>query len=178
MRHAKQIGSAVIGALLVLGCNNSISIEESKNASHPETINARPNILLLVADDMGYTDLGSFGSEIPTPNLDALAFDGVRFVNFHAAPSCAPTRAMLMSGLTGSEAGVTDTMAPVLANNVAALPALLQDAGYRTYMAGKWHLGIERDQSPTARGFDASFALLRGGDSHLGASHFAPQTVA
>ena len=174
----RLFANALWCVVLVLGCNNPVSIDESKNASQPETTNARPNILLLVADDMGYTDLGSFGSEIPTPNLDALAFDGVRFVNFHAAPSCAPTRAMLMSGLTGGEAGVTDTMAPVLSNDVAALPALLQDVGYRTYMAGKWYLGIEHDQSPTARGFDASFALVRGGDSHLGASHFAPETVA
>ncbi len=83
---------------------------------------SRPNILLIVADDMGYTDVGFFGDEIATPNLDEIALDGLRFSNFHAGSSCSPTRAMLMSGVTNREVGVAGPAA-VLADNVATLPA-------------------------------------------------------
>lgn len=137
----------------------------------------RPNILLIVADDMGYTDVGFFGAEIATPNLDEIAFAGLRFSNFHAGSSCSPTRAMLMSGVTNREVGISGPAA-VLADNVATLPALLRDAGYHTYMAGKWHLGHEPQHSPTARGFESSFALVRAGDNHLGASNYPAEDVA
>ena len=92
---------------------------------------ARPNILLIVADDMGYTDVGFFGAEIATPNLDELALGGLRFTNFHAGSSCSPTRAMLMSGMTNREVGVAGPAA-VLADNIATLPELLKGAGYHT----------------------------------------------
>jgi arylsulfatase len=137
----------------------------------------RPNILLIVADDMGYTDVGFLGGEISTPHLDELALGGLRFTNFHAGSSCAPTRAMLMSGVTNREVGVSGPAA-VLADNVATLPELLRDAGYHTYMAGKWHLGHEPQHSPAARGFDASFALVRAGDNHLGTSVYPDEDVA
>lgn len=137
-------------------------------AASPDT---RPNILLIVVDDMGYTDVGSFGGEIPTPNLDALAMEGLRFTNFHAAPNCAPTRAMLMSGTTNAEAGVIRLDEPVR-TDVANLPERLRAAGYQTFMAGKWNLGIAPEDGPAARGFDASFALMKAGDNHLGASLF------
>ena len=164
--------------LFLPGCQITDPIRKDDVEPVARTLETRPNILLIVADDMGYTDIGSFGSEIPTPNLDALAMNGVRFVNFHAAPSCAPTRAILMSGVTNREAGVAGTVDPVLSDNIAPLPALLQDAGYRTYMAGKWHLGHEPEQSPTTRGFDASYALVRAGDNHLGTSNFPSDVVA
>lgn len=169
---------ALVFLLFLPGCQMTDPIPKDGVEPVAGTLETRPNILLIVADDMGYTDIGSFGSEIPTPNLDALAMNGVRFVNFHAAPSCAPTRAMLMSGVTNREAGVAGTVDPVLSDNIAPLPALLQDVGYRTYMAGKWHLGHEPEQSPTARGFDASYALVRAGDNHLGASNFPSDVVA
>ena len=137
----------------------------------------RPNILLILADDMGYTDIGSFGSEIATPNLDALAFEGVRFTNFHVAPSCAPTRAMLMSGMTSREAGVRQHNDP-LRTDVAALPERLAAAGYHTYMAGKWNLGIQAHEGPRARGFESSYALLPAGDNHLGGSNFPARDAA
>ena len=137
-------------------------------ATPPDT---RPNILLIVADDLGYTDVGFFGGEIPTPNLDALAMEGLRFTNFHAAPSCAPTRAMLMSGTTSVEAGVRGLDDPIHAD-IANLPERLRAVGYQTFMAGKWNLGIAPEDGPDARGFDASFALMKAGDNHLGASLF------
>jgi arylsulfatase len=122
-----------------------------------------------MTDDMGYTDLGSFGSEIRTPNLDALAFDGVRLTNFHAGPACESTRAMLMSGTYNRVAGVVDdSRNPGFLNDrIATLPELLQDAGYHTYMAGKWHIGRTEEQSPAGHGFESSFALMRGSAGHF-----------
>ncbi|NIE62541.1 arylsulfatase [Burkholderia sp. Ax-1719] len=141
----------------------------------------RPNFLVIVADDLGFSDLGAFGGEIATPNLDALALAGVRFTDFHTASACSPTRAMLLSGTDHHVAGI-GTMAearpPHLADKpgyegylndrVAALPELLHDAGYFTAMAGKWHLGLTLDRAPSARGFERSFALLPGAANHYG----------
>ena len=145
---------------LLLGC-------EAERAE--EAVDAQPNILLILADDLGLTDVGYFGGEIPTPNLDALAYEGLRFTNFHTAPACAPTRSMLMSGVSSREAGMVGIKSP-LAADVATLPERLQAAGYHTYMAGKWDLGGGVDQGPKARGFESSYVLIPGGDNHLGSS--------
>jgi arylsulfatase A-like enzyme len=143
----------------------------------------RPNFLLIVTDDMGYTDLGAFGGyEIPTPNLDRLAWNGVRLTNFHAAPSCGPTRAMLMSGTGNHEAGLGSQLFNQLFDGeygyegflqprVATMPEVLQESGYNTMMSGKWHIG-ERDPSgrtlPSVYGFSRDYTLLRGADNHYG----------
>lgn len=141
----------------------------------------RPNFLVIVADDLGFSDIGAFGGEIDTPNLDRLAQTGVRFTDFHSAPACSPTRSMLLTGTDHHIAGI-GTMLEVtppgfkappgyegyLNDRVVALPELLRDAGYHTLMAGKWHLGNTIDRTPWARGFDRSFALLPGGASHYG----------
>jgi len=139
----------------------------------------RPNILLIVADDLGYSDIGPFGGEISTPTLDQLANEGIRLSNFHVLPVCSPTRSVLLSGVDNHRAGLgtmaghqTPDMegnpgyAGYLNHEVAALPEVLQLAGYRTYMAGKWHLGAERETNPHARGFEQSFVLIPGGASH------------
>ena len=146
----------------------------------PTTETRRPNILLLVADDLAYSDLGVLGSEIRTPNLDALARDGRILTNFHVSPACSPTRAMLFSGTDshlaglGSMAGELDDNQKgqpgyegYLSDRVVSVASLLRDAGYQTYMAGKWHLGVEEPQGPHRRGFERSFALLSGGASHF-----------
>jgi arylsulfatase A-like enzyme len=140
----------------------------------------RPNILLIVADDAGYADLGSFGGEIQTPNLDALAAAGVRFTQFTASAVCSPSRSMLLTGTDNHVAGFGN-MAEFMASNqagnpgyeghlnerVALLPELLVDAGYDTFMAGKWHMGEEPEHWPAARGFKRDLSLIPGGGSHL-----------
>ncbi len=139
----------------------------------------KPNILLVMADDMGWTDIGSFGSEIDTPNLDALAAEGVMFTDFHVSISCSPTRSMLMSGTDNHIAGL-GTMGEMIApeqegkpgyegylnDRVVSLAEVLRDNGYHTYMAGKWHLGHDHSQFPHARGFERSFSMLFGGASY------------
>ena len=146
----------------------------------------RPNFLVIVADDLGFSDIGSFGGEIHTPNLDQLAYAGLRLTDFHSASACSPTRAMLMTGTDHHIAGI-GTMLEVaipgfqgapgyegyLNNRVAALPELLRDADYQTLMSGKWHLGDTIATSPWARGFERSFALLPAGGSHYGGGLFS-----
>jgi arylsulfatase len=137
---------------------------------------SRPNVLVIVVDDMGYTDLGAFGGEIHTPNLDRLAAAGTILTNYYSAPLCAPTRAMLLSGTDHHRAGEGSMGTVVedapgyedyLNHRVVSLPARLQTAGYHTYMAGKWHLGLKDDQSPAVKGFEHSFVLLQGGADHF-----------
>jgi len=139
-----------------------------------------PNILLIMADDLGYTDIGGFGSEIQTPHIDTLAEEGVRFSNFHTSVSCSPTRSMLMSGTDNHIAGLgnmAELLTPeqqgqpgyegYLNDRVVTLAEVLRDGGYHTYMAGKWHLGDDGPEYfPHARGFERSFSMLQGGASH------------
>ena len=149
------------------------AVPETPESPAAAAADERPNILFIMADDLGYTDVGFFGGEIPTPNLDALAFDGVRLTNFHAAPYCAATRASLFSGTTAMEAGLARHNDP-LRPDVATLPDRLAAAGYHTYMAGKWNLGITAAESAQARGFESSYALGPPADNHLGHSNYPP----
>lgn len=141
----------------------------------------RPNILLIVADDLGYTDLGAYGAEISTPNLDKLASGGVKMTGFYASPFCSPTRAMLMSGSDNHLAGFGDMSELMLPEQrgkpgyegnlnarVVPMAQVLKDAGYRTAMAGKWHLGVKEEFSPATSGFEQSYAMVMGGASHWG----------
>lgn len=149
-------------------------------ATTPEAADVRPNVIVIVADDMGFSDFGAFGSGIRTPTLDALAAEGVVAPNFYVAPTCSPTRAMLMTGADHHRVGlgVMGEIIPppvqgrpgyegYLIDSAITLPQLLKDAGYTTYIAGKWHLGREETNSPPTRGFDQSFVLLQGGASHF-----------
>jgi arylsulfatase len=153
----------------------------------------RPNIVMIVADDMGFADMGSFGSEIRTPNLDGLANAGVRFTNFYTHASCSPTRSMLLSGVDTHLNGLgnmDEWTAPnqrgavgyegYLNDRVATLPQLLKGAGYHTYMVGKWHLGKQPTQIPAARGFERDFSLLDGAGSYWDMTNFtgaSPKSV-
>jgi arylsulfatase A-like enzyme len=140
------------------------------DAARPDA--ARPNVVLILADDLGFSDIAPYGSEISTPTLTALAANGVRFSNYHTAASCAPTRAMLLTGVDSHRNGVPnipETIPPeqaqhpnyrgTLGHNVVTVASLLQDAGYHTYMAGKWHLGKSPDLLPFRRGFERTVTM-------------------
>lgn len=171
--HAAAGLLALTALSALIGCN-------------PEPVNEEPdvapNILLIVADDLGYSDLGSFGSEIRTPSLDALAEQGMKLTNFHTAPTCGPTRAMLMTGIDPHPVGMAANAAAVrrvealqgrrgydgrLNDDAVTVATLLSDAGYQTYMAGKWDLGYVEGSRPIDRGFQRSFVLAAGGGSHF-----------
>lgn len=140
----------------------------------------RPNILLIVVDDMGYSDIGVFGGEVRTPNLDSLAKSGIRFTDFHTSVACSPTRSMLLSGTDNHLAGMGTQGEATFPNQVGkpgyeghlndrvvSIATLLRDAGYSTAMAGKWHLGEQIENDPYNRGFQKTFTLLEGGASHF-----------
>ncbi len=135
----------------------------------------RPNMVVMLADDWGFSDVGAFGGEMHTPHLNQLAQKGMRFSNFHVSASCSPTRSMLLTGVDNHLNGVGNMRETiplshvgragylsVLNNRVITIASLLQDSGYRTYVAGKWHVGKEPHNLPPARGFDRSLVL---GDS-------------
>ncbi|EWY83256.1 arylsulfatase [Fusarium oxysporum NRRL 32931] len=143
----------------------------------------RPNFLVIVADDLGFSDCGCYGSEIQTPNIDRLASEvgGIRFTEFHVAAACSPTRSMLMTGTDHHIAGLGQLQeitrsSPThkgkpghegyLNERVVALPELLRDGGYFTCMSGKWHLGLKPEHHPNRRGFKKSLALLPGCANH------------
>ncbi|MBO9724683.1 MAG: arylsulfatase [Novosphingobium sp.] len=172
--------AAALGAALL---SSTMAAPVAARAPAPASVPAqpRPNFLVIVADDLGFSDIGAFGSEIATPNLDRLALDGVRLTGFHTAPTCSPTRSMLLSGTDNHLAGL-GSMAELTAPNqkgqpgyegylrrdVANLAERLAAGGYRTLLSGKWHLGLTPDLDPHARGFQHSFALLQGGANHYG----------
>lgn len=139
----------------------------------------QPNILLIMVDDMGYSDLGCYGGEIQTPTLDRLASQGVRLARFYNCAQCCPTRASLLSGLYPHQAGMGDMNESGPENpfwkkvgseaylgfklqGIVTLPEALKAAGYQTFMAGKWHLGNKPEYWPHQRGFDRCFALIGG----------------
>ena len=151
--------------------------------ARPDAADDRPNILLIVADDLGYADVGAYGSSIRTPNIDRLAAEGLLFTRFHTAPMCAPTRAMLLTGNNNHVAGVGRQSPDAalsripgyeghLSDRVAPFPRLLRDAGYHTYSTGKWHLGNTREESPVAAGFERSYQLTHGAANHFNAIGF------
>ena len=165
--------------LLILLCWSSYSFGQQKQ-------DIRPNIVLILADDLGYSDLGCFGSEIATPNIDALATHGQLFTSFYTAATCSPSRAMLLSGTDNHIAGFGNMAEQVpnfpkqigqpgyegyLNDKVVSIAQLMKDEGYHTYISGKWHLGLTPDQSPSAKGFERAFSLL-----DASANHFIPHT--
>ena len=140
----------------------------------------RPNFIVIVADDMGFSDMGAFGGEINTPNLDKLALEGVRYTNFYVAPTCSPTRSMLLTGMDNHLVGLGNMYeypAPnqlnekgyegYLTNDVPTISEILKDNGYHTYMAGKWHLGKDPEHIPASQGFERSFSMLSGSGSYF-----------
>jgi arylsulfatase A-like enzyme len=152
----------------------------------------RPNIVLIVADDLGYSDLGCYGSEIATPNIDGLAAAGVRFTQFYNQARCCPSRAALLTGRYPHQVGIgamiddyakwirdaadRPSYSDHLSPDSPTLPELVRGAGYRTMMAGKWHLGYRPGEWPVRRGFDRSFALIGGAMNYWGGGTTGPRT--
>jgi arylsulfatase A-like enzyme len=139
----------------------------------------KPNILLIIADDMGFSDITCFGGEVQTPHIDALAKTGIRATNFYVAPTCSPTRSMLLSGCDHHVAGfgnMEELVGPKqkgqpgyeghLNERVVPVAKVLREAGYHTYWAGKSHMGYDPSHWPAAMGFERDFALLQGGGSN------------
>ncbi|NGM67054.1 arylsulfatase [Sphingobacterium sp. SGR-19] len=136
-------------------------------------------MIVILADDMGYADLGCYGSEISTPNLDQLAGDGLQFRSFYNATRCCPSRAALLTGLYPHEAGMGKMVSNVgsapepgpyqgfLNNHSVTLAEVLKEAGYKTYMVGKWHVGERPEHWPRQRGFDHYFGLISGASSYF-----------
>lgn len=169
----------IIALLLCLSTTSTLSGLFTETAEAAKK-HKRPNFLLIVADDLGYSDLGSYGGEINTPVLDNLAQKGVRYTNFYVSPTCSPTRSMLLTGTDNHVAGLGNMgeftnpnqmgkpgYEGILNKRVVTVASLLRDCGYHTYMTGKWHLGYKPDEIPHARGFERDFSLLSGGGSHF-----------
>lgn len=131
--------------------------------NNPMTAAARPNVLLILTDDLGYSDLSCYGGEIKTPNLDALANGGLRFTQCYNSARCCPSRAALMTGLAPHQAGFPD-MSGVLSPHSVTLAEMFDDAGYSTSMVGKWHLSDE--SNPVKRGFGEFYGMLGGFNSY------------
>lgn len=158
----------------------------STNFVHAATTK-KPNILVIVADDLGFSDIQPFGGEISTPNLQKLAKEGAVLTNFHAGPTCSVTRSMLLTGNDSHQAGL-GSMAEFLQpeqkgkpgyeghlnNKVITLAEILKPQGYLSVVTGKWHLGATADSHAKARGFDRSFTLMPGGAAHMDASQMFP----
>lgn len=143
---------------------------------------SRPNIIIIMADDMGYSDIGSFGSEIRTPHLDALAAGGLKMTSFYNASRCCPTRAALLTGLYPHQAGVGDMVNDrghpsyqgYLNQSCVTIAEALKEGGYTTLMAGKWHVGEKPEHWPRQRGFDRYFGLINGASSYFDLRPYRP----
>ncbi|RZJ15474.1 MAG: arylsulfatase, partial [Acinetobacter sp.] len=146
-------------------------------------VKKKPNIIVILADDMGYSDIGCFGSETKTPNLDDMAAKGLKMTQFYNASRCCPTRASLLTGLYQHQAGVGDMMNTrqepayqgYLNKNCVTIAEALKPYGYNTLMAGKWHVGQAPENWPLKRGFDHYFGLIDGAGSYFGPYPYRPK---
>ncbi|SHG89963.1 arylsulfatase [Flagellimonas flava] len=162
---------SLLALIVLLLCGKTYAQEKTKD---------QPNFLVIVADDMGFSDVGAFGGEINTPNIDKLAQEGTRYTNYYVAPTCSPTRSMLLTGIDNHLVGLGNMYeypAPnqinekgyegFLSKEVPTIAEILKDNGYHTYMTGKWHLGKNKEHLPSACGFERSFSMLSGSGSYF-----------
>jgi arylsulfatase len=155
--------AALLAILIIAGC----ALPSASTQGAPK----RPNILIVLADDLGYSDVGCYGSEIATPSIDRLAEGGLRFSQFYNAARCCPSRASLLTGLYPHQVGVghmvadrhTPSYQGYLNDRCVTLAEALKPAGYQTLMVGKWHVGNDRPHWPVDRGFERSVALIGSG---------------
>ncbi len=149
-----------------LGFAGAASIAQTVSCKSPATQTAKPNIVIMIADDAGWRDVGYHGSEIKTPHLDKFIQEGVELNHFYVYPTCSPTRASLLAGRPPSRWGI---LGPIGGRSKLALPHesptiadLLRGAGYRTALSGKWHLGLRLEVGPRKYGFDSTYGYLHG----------------
>jgi arylsulfatase len=171
IRCVRSCWLAAVSVLLVWAATARRVPAASAQAAAPPDM--RPNVVVVLVDDMGWSDIGPFGSEIATPNLDALAARGVRFTQFYATPRCSPTRASLLTGLYSHQAGMGHLDNVIrrgslgttgrLNDQSVTIAEVLRDAGYFTAMSGKWHLGQDNGTPPWDRGFERTLSLRAGG---------------
>ncbi len=168
-----------IAFIFFAACNPSgFAHAQTTNSAASAPSSNRPNFIIIMADDMGYSDIGSYGGEIDTPNLDRLADNGLRFTGFYNTARCCPTRASLLTGLYAHKAGMGRMVSSIDSNpklgpyqgflndSSLTIAEALGDAGYRTYMSGKWHVGEKSEHWPRQRGFDRYFGLISGASSY------------
>ncbi len=172
-RDFLKMGAGVAAASLLPGANSAIAQAHAGHAA-----GARPNIILVLADDMGFSDIGCFGSEVSTPNLDRLASRGMRVNQYYNNPRCCPSRASAMTGLYSQQAGLGMMVADygrypfpgyagILSPKTITIPEALKTVGYNTAMVGKWHLAPEDPKIgmgnwPLQRGFDKYWGIIAG----------------
>ncbi|MCF8378735.1 MAG: arylsulfatase [Bacteroidales bacterium] len=172
----KHVNLLALSAVLIPAQFSCSSI--SNKQENPTGDLERPNIIIILADDMGYSDLGCYGSEIPTPNIDKLAAEGILFTQFYNAARCCPTRAALLTGLYPHQAGMgamvnTQAEKPkgayqgYLSDNSVTIAEVLKLGNYYTAASGKWHVGEERPYWPTDRGFDNYYGLISGAANYF-----------
>jgi arylsulfatase A-like enzyme len=166
------LGENLIFAVLRRACAVLFAAALIASPAAAQETAQRPNIVLIVADDVGFTDLGAYGGEARTPNIDALAQRGAQFSRYYTSPLCSPSRAMLLTGLDNHRTGhatIVEVLPPEMRGRpgysmrlepgVVTIASRLQQSGYRTYATGKWHLGHGEGDLPNSHGFDRSFVL-------------------
>lgn len=173
-----RIGTVLVIAMLIMAMNvcniiaNDISTSDNSDAESPGKAD-KPNIIIILADDLGSGDISLYDGWIKTPNIDRMAVEGVRFTDFHSNSSvCSPTRAALLTGRYQQRVGIVDVIArhlntPGLEATELTIPRLLKQNGYRTAIFGKWHLGSELRHNPVNHGFDEFIGFLPGGCDYL-----------
>ncbi|MGZ5472225.1 MAG: sulfatase-like hydrolase/transferase, partial [Nitrososphaeraceae archaeon] len=177
-------------SVLILALVSSSPIVYGQTTANTQNSNnnSLPNFLIIVGDDLGFSDIGAFGSEISTPNLDKLANEGKILTNYHTMPVCSPARVSLLTGVDNHIGGIGtmyENIAPnqvgkpgyetYINNKVVTISELLKDAGYNTIMSGKWHLsgkGYKNGTTPYDRGFEESFSLLESGAQHFNSGEY------
>ena len=168
-RRFAALALGLTSSLAVSGCNAQNVQTQAMAQVNPNPINnaaraaGKPNVLLILADDVGWSDIGVMGGEISTPNIDALAGSGLTFTDFYNTPRCSPTRASLLTGLYPHQAGVP-LLNQALSKNAVTIPEILDTNGYATSMVGKWHLSSQ--STPVDRGFQEFYGMLDGFNSY------------
>jgi arylsulfatase len=172
----------VLTFLLVAAMATSCQNKTTDKEKSPEGDASKPNVLLIVADDLGFSDIAPYGGNINTPVLSTLSKEAVLFSNFHVLPTCSPTRSAMLTGNDNHVAGIgimhemdypalhalnLPGYSGGLSKQVVTIPEVLRENGYHTYMVGKWHLGEDAGMNPYDRGFEEAFILGTGGGSHF-----------